>query len=86
MAGREVFALGREDDHLDLVVTVGQVHGGIQFIEQVGILRIALVGAIEADASDMRRGFLVGDHGELGGLGLGHGVALSWGSRVAGLG
>ncbi|MNZ76739.1 hypothetical protein D3C78_952570 [compost metagenome] len=76
MAGGEVFTIRRENDHLDLVVAIGEVHGGVQFIEQVGVLRIALVGAIEADAGDMRRRFLVGDCGELGGLRLSHGASL----------
>ncbi|MCY1559263.1 hypothetical protein D9M68_962830 [compost metagenome] len=73
MAGGEVLAFCREDDHLHLVVAVGQVEGAVQFVEQAGVLGIALVHAVEVDARNVGRRLLEGDGLEIGSGNLAHG-------------
>ena len=51
--------VGREDDHLDVVVLRGGIEGVVELIEKVGVLRIARRHAIEDDARDvLGRGFI----------------------------
>ncbi|MNN26237.1 hypothetical protein D3C81_1397380 [compost metagenome] len=83
MAGGEVLTVGCQNDHLDLVVAVGAIHGGIEFVQQMSVLGVTLVGAIEADASDVRRRFFVGNGLEFGNVGLGHDHSLESVGRLS---
>ena len=66
MAGREVLALGGQDDHAHLVVMRSAVEGLVEFVEQRGVLGIGPVGPVQPDAGDARLGHVVEQGLEVG--------------------
>ncbi|MDT4794019.1 hypothetical protein FQZ97_265560 [compost metagenome] len=61
VARREVRAVGGEDDDLDLLVGAGAVEGVVQFVEQMGVLGVALFRLVQADPGDVRGRHFIGD-------------------------
>ena len=54
VAAAETFSVGLEDDHLDVLVTVGLVQTGVDLLDQLGVLGVGLVGPVEDDPRDRR--------------------------------
>src|SRR6266849_8472097 len=53
MAGGKVRTVGGEDDDFDVVVTRRHVEGVVQLVEQLGVLRVACLRAVQHDAGNM---------------------------------
>ena len=45
--------VGGENDHLDLIVVRGGIERIVEFVQEVGVLRIAGGDAVQDDASDV---------------------------------
>ncbi|MNE46892.1 hypothetical protein D3C80_1412620 [compost metagenome] len=68
----EMLAVGRQDDHLDVIVAVGAVHGSVELIQQVSVLGVAFVGTVQAYAGNVWCRFFVGNSLEVGRSRLSH--------------
>jgi hypothetical protein len=74
VAGREMLALGGQDDHPHLVVMRRAVEGLVELVEQRGVLGVGPIGAVQADAGDARLGDVIEQGLEVG---VGH-AGLRW--------
>ena len=63
MAGREVFSVGAQHDHRDVVVLGGARPGSVEFVEQLGVLRVGGLRPIQRDGRDAIGDLIVDVHG-----------------------
>ena len=62
MAGREVFTVGAQDDHRDVVVLGGAGPRRVEFVEQLDVLGVGRLGPVEGDGGDLVGDFVVDVH------------------------
>ena len=63
VAGGEVFPVGAQHDHRDVVVLGGAGPGRVEFVEQLGVLGVGGLGPVECDGRDAVGDLVVDVHG-----------------------
>jgi hypothetical protein len=63
VAGREMFPVGAQHDHRDFVILGGASPGGVEFVEQLGILGVGGFGPIQCDSRNAVGDVIVDVHG-----------------------
>ena len=53
VAGREVLAVGGQDHDPDVVVGVGPVEGGVELVDELGVLGVGHLGPVHGDRRDV---------------------------------